>query len=80
MLSCIFSFFLVVSSFFLHMFDVIFGCVIVVLHMFNAFIGYVVVVLHFSNVSIGCPIVFLHRSSVFIDFRKGREDFFKTND
>ena len=79
MLSCIFSFFLV-APFFLHMFDVIFGCVIVVLHMFNAFIGYVVVVLHFSNVSFGCLIVFLHRSSVFIDFRKGREDFFKTND
>ena len=46
----------------------------------QCFIGYVVVVLHFSNVSIGCLIVFLHRSSVFIDFRKGREELFKTND
>ena len=32
------------------MFDVIFGCVIVVLHMFNAFIGCLIVSLHMFNV------------------------------
>ena len=40
----------------------------------------VIVFLHFVNVFVGYLIVCLHLSNVCIDFRKGREDFFKIKD